>query len=180
MNIVRKVYVSKRRLKYARDARGVSLADVAKGTGIPLETLRYCVKRELIMPDVLDKVSEFLDVAQEYLQEFKIEQWKKYDPETQTKIIEYQKIKDPGRKIAYDPDGYYIKNYFQHVEWEKAKKHSALLVPLIEDMAADILSDDELYFFIMGNYDRIYKSLESSIKRKAEKYIEEKSSGKVS
>lgn len=164
MNVERKKHFSKKRLKYARDVRGVSLANIADGTGISLETLRYCVKREKILPENLDLICKYLDVSQLYINEERTE--KAPDPDNMETYPEYYSgliddddlpavISDIKRRI--DPDGNWIPHYREKdiAEYLSAKQDEkeVIITLLVSNFSAP---GSQFHRFSIDQYNRDY------------------------
>ena len=68
MNVSRKVFINRQRLKNALKFKGISVPELSRQIGVPYDTLRYCIQREKIMPDILEEICKYLDVSSLYIQ----------------------------------------------------------------------------------------------------------------
>lgn len=68
MNVSRKVFINRQRLKNALKLKGISVPELSRQIGVPYDTLRYCIQREKIMPDILEEICKYLDVSSLYIQ----------------------------------------------------------------------------------------------------------------
>lgn len=168
MNKPRKVSISRRRFTCASKARNKDLLKLCEEASLSDETIRSNLRNQKIMPDNLESLSKALDVAPEYLQEKGIENWVKYDTDMQQKIIDSH----PNQLIQYDEDGYYIKPYSFHTDYQSFKKRFELIINLIEEINEDRLSDIDLHDFIEQNIDRLYQTIERRINFKIKQFIE--------
>lgn len=126
----RKVSINKQRFKNALKLRGVNVSELGEQINVPGETIKYCVKKENIMPDTLETICKYLDVSPEYIQGKTSA--KAYSDKQIKQIIKEKSVffSDP-EEIEYfisenerrtDPDGLRIFSYSDHEELLTAKK----------------------------------------------------------
>ena len=124
MNVSRKVFINKQRFKNTLQLRKLTVSELSRRIYIPRETIKYCLQKEMIMPDTLETICKYLDVSPEYIQGKQTEKAPKWDQMDQVITFQLQKsgwVDDEDLpyllkevKERTDPEGNWIPHY-----WEK-------------------------------------------------------------
>ena len=169
MNTSRKVFISKKRFKEALKARGFKVKDVCNKIGVPYDTLKYCLREQLIMPDILDSICKCLNVHPDYLRGKEMETLPSVD------VFIVKGNDESLRQLNYlmpfvDSEGYTAPTYNIHTH---SKNISELKDSLFSFISSCISSSNWSKEFFEENYDEIIDIFVPSINGMAN-YIKNK------
>lgn len=183
MNASRKIFISKQRFRNAMRFRQVSFAELSKGIHVAVETIKYCVKCEAIMPDNLDLICKYLDVSPLYIQGKQTEKApdpSQYESELrnykdsngspvfdENEIIEFCQICKKRR----DPEGLRIPSYEEaeivryHEEYfeRKEKEKEMLLDYCIKNFSKSLITADHDRSYFEKHFSDIKDRIDEAI-----------------
>lgn len=183
MNASRKIFISKQRFKNAMRFRQATYPELSRGIHIAEETIKYCVKREAIMPDNLDLICKYLDVSPLYIQGKQMD--KALDPNQyesdlrgckdssgsplfdENDIITlcdiYKKRRDPeGLRIpAYEESK--IARYREEYLERKEKEKETLLDYCVDNFSRSLITADHDRSYFEKHYSAIKERIDEAI-----------------
>ena len=169
MNTTRKIYISRKRFNEAKKERKLTINKIAEEIDCPYDTIKGCLQKELIMPDIFDRICKCLNVTPGYLKGEKMEKKKRSEINviTLTGFVTSsdKEAEDLDYTLKYyspfiDSEGNFVPTYANHMDNQSISeaKHGLFLF-LDSLISSKGFSKD----FFDKNYNKIYELFISSV-----------------